>query len=174
MRKVHLELSPKAPPLPVLFLLLHLSFSPTTEGKRKWNSLITNPSLWTKKNMHYSRSHWIIASNNTIPTPPSAPLHLPPLHPQVNFEVNSLSLSLFLSFAHSPSLFSSPRMPCRFIWLGTHQPLPFLLLLFLLLLLLTLFSHYNWADVNRECILMIIVSVIAEKIDNLTTEWSFM
>lgn len=116
----------KAPPLSLAPSL------PFFGRKKEMKFFNYEPITVNKKNMHYSRSHWIIASNTWAHHPPK-----PPQHPQFNFEVNSSSLSLFslvLSLSHTQSLSLSPRMPCRFVWLGTS---PF-----------TSFSlHYHhWAD----------------------------
>lgn len=158
MIKLHLETSLSTPPLPPRPL------SHSTEGKRKWNSLIANPSLWTKRiciipgaieSLHQTQN-----SPHHLTPPAQSPT--PTQHPQLNFKVSShsLSLSLTLSLTHVQSFLLFPRMPCRFLWLGT-EPL--------------CFSHYyHWADVNRECILKIIVLVINNKIDYLTSGRSFM
>lgn len=163
--ELHLELSLNVPQSPVP---PPPSLSPTppfssTEGRRKWNSLITNPSLWTKRicinpgaieSLHKTHNH----INPPLPPPPKNPSTLN------SFSRSNRCHHLFLPLSHTQSfsLFLSPRMPCRSVWLGTS--------------LLTLFTphYYHWADVDRECILMIIMSVINEKIDNLTTGRSFM
>lgn len=144
--------SMKAPPHSLAPFLLFSS-----DERRKWNSLITNPSLWTKKNMHYSRSHWIIASN-TWPHHP-ANQHPHPQHPQFNFEVKSSSLSLFiLSLPLSLFVSQNALQNCLTWYFLPH-------------LVFTSLFPLGWC---WECILMVVVSVINEKMDNLTTGRSFM
>lgn len=122
---IHLESSLSAPLEEKKAPLSHPPPPLYGKGRRKWNSLITNPSLWTKiiciNPGAIESSH---KTHNRI-----APLPQPQ-HPHFNFEVKSSSLSLLLSHIHTHthrhSLFSSPRMPCRFVWLGTFPPPPLL------------------------------------------------
>lgn len=126
------------------------------KGRRKWNSLITNPSLWTKKEYALIREPLNHCIKHTYTT--SLPLHN--LNTLNSISRSNHTLSLRHSCTQSVSLFLSPRMPCRFIWLGTPappSPPPYFILI-----------------ITSLYILMIIVSVINEKIDNLTTGRSFM
>lgn len=110
--ELHLELSLDVPESPVC---PSLPLFPFTEGRRELNSLITNPSLWTKRicinpgaieSLHKTHSH-------ITPHPPK------PQHPQFNFEVKSLSSTLPSSLTHS----LSPRIPCRWCSLTWYFPL---------------------------------------------------
>lgn len=145
--RTSLSLPPSLPPS----LSSHL-----WKGRRKWNSLITNPSLWTKRicinpgaieSLHLTTTSLPFQNLDTL----NSILRSSHDHYRFLFQPHHLYLSLFLS----------PRIPCRLVWLGTS------------LLTWCAPHYYHWADVDTECILMIIVSVINKKIDNLTG-WSHM
>lgn len=91
--------------------------SPLRKGRRKWNSLITNPSLWTKRICIYPGAIESLHKTHNHVTP------LPkPQRPQLSVEVKSLSLSPPHTLSLSLSLFMSqiadssdsalPSSPC--------------------------------------------------------------
>lgn len=102
MIKLHLETSLSTPPLPPRPL------SHSTEGKRKWNSLIANPSLWTKRiciipgaieSLHQTQNSPITSPHPPNPPPPPSALNwiLRSAH------THYLFLSLFPSHTYSLS-----------------------------------------------------------------------